>query len=162
MTQNLSGYAEATAVLAAKGRFKDGEAGVSQLVAIMLDEDVFAEAAGLPPILHYSREFPLPRGRPDFVLFHADGTATVLEVKKAASDRLVLAAVGQAMSYAVQLGYSRSLLAVRVMVAADMTGTESIHLDEACRLAGALWLPLGRMSEHENVWVEMMERKRAK
>ncbi len=158
MTQNISGLGETMALLESHGKFKRGEAGVSQLVTVLLDQGVFGEAAGLPEVLHYEREFPLPRGRADFVLFHADGTATVLEAKRGGDTRLVLTAIGQAMSYAAQLGYGRSLKGVRVMVTADMTGNESLHIDEACRLAGAIWLPLGRLEEHGAVWKRIIEK----
>lgn len=145
-------------LIASAGRFLHAEAGVCQLVELLLQEGKFAEAAGLPEVLHWEREYHLPRGRADFVLFHADGTATVVEVKKASDEaRKVFGAIGQGMSYAVQLGYSRFLKGIRVVVAADMTGEESLLLSQACEAAGAIWLPLGKMEEHEAPWRKLLE-----
>ncbi|MEQ6329198.1 hypothetical protein VLF92_12845 [Pseudomonas chengduensis] len=141
-----------------RGRFLRAEAGVCQLVQVLLEQGQFAEAAGLPAILHWEREYPLPRGRADFVLFHEDGSITALEVKKAGDEhRAILGAIGQVISYGVQLGYARLPMAIRLMVAADMTGAESLLMSQACAAAGVQWLPLGCMAEHEQPWIEMLE-----
>lgn len=145
-------------LVAAGGRFQHAEAGVCQLVQVLLEQGQFAEAAGLPAILHWEREYPLPRGRVDFVLYHCDGSITALEVKKAGDEhRAILGAIGQVISYAVQLGYARLPNAIRMMVAADMVGSDSLLMSQACAAANVLWLPLGTMEEHQQPWMKIME-----
>lgn len=144
-------------LVASGGRFRNAEAGVCQLVELLLQQGVFAEGADLPAILHWEREYPLPRGRADFVLFHADGSITVLEVKKAGDEqRAILGAIGQVISYAVQLGYARLPAAIRMMVAADVAGADSLLMSQACAAAGVQWLPLGTMEEHQRPWIAVM------
>ena len=63
----------------------------------------------------------------------------------------------QVISYAVQLGYARLPNAIRMMVAADMVGSDSLLMRQACAAANVLWLPLGSMEEHQKPWIEMME-----
>lgn len=133
-----------------RGKFRKGEEGVCQVIAVMLMGGQFHLAADLPEISHYEREYPLPRGRADFVLFHVDGSVTVIEVKKnKGNDREIFPAIGQVMSYAVQLGYGRTATSIRKMVASDYVGAGSELIDDACRMAGVIWLPLGRIEEHE-------------
>ncbi|MCO7556186.1 PDDEXK family nuclease [Metapseudomonas otitidis] len=145
-------------LIANGGRFRSAEAGVCQLVELLLQQGVFAHAAELPAVLHWEREYPLPRGRADFVLFHADGSITVLEVKKAGDElRAIRGAIGQVMSYAVQVGYARLPTAIRMMVAADVPGADSLLMSQACAAAGVQWLPLGTMDEHERPWLALME-----
>ena len=140
------------------GAFRRAEAGVCQLIELLLQRGVFAGAAGLPEVLRWEREFPLPRGRVDFVLFHADGSITALEVKKAGDERRELhGAIGQVISYGVQLGYARLPNAIRMMVAADVAGAESLLMSQACAAAGVPWLPLGPMDEHQRPWLKVME-----
>lgn len=140
----------AFSLLDERGKFRKGEEGVCQVVAMMLIGEQFHLAADLPAISHYEREFPLPRGRADFVLFHVDGSVTVIEVKKNnGSDREIFPAIGQVMSYAVQLGYGRTATSIRKMVASDYAGAGSELIDDACRMAGVIWLPLVSIEEHE-------------
>lgn len=144
-------------LISSGGHFRHAEAGVCQLVELLLQQGVFAEAADLPAILHWEREYPLPRGRADFVLFHADGSITVLEVKKAGDEqRAILGAIGQVISYAVQVGYARLPTAIRMMVAVDMVGADSLLMSQACAAAGVQWLPLGTMEEHQRPWIALM------
>lgn len=146
-----------TQLVASGGSFRRAEAGVCQLIEMLLQRGVFATAAGLPAVLHWEREYPLPRGRVDFVLFHEDGSITALEVKKAGDEqRAIHGAIGQVMSYAVQLGYARLPTAIRMMVAADIAGAESLLMSQACAAAGVHWLPLGTMEEHQRPWKQAL------
>ena len=108
-----------------------------------------ARVYGLPEILKCSREHRLERVIPDFVLFHVDGTVSVVECKQAGL-RLssYLAGIAQA-KYAADLihlsepsryGKTRSFLAVP-------SGVEK-EVGYACMLFGVGYMPIGNYSEH--------------
>lgn len=81
----------------------------------------------------------------------------MVEVKKAGDElRAIHGAIGQVISYAVQLGYARLPTAIRMMVAADIAGADSLLMGQACTAAGVQWLPLGTMEEHERPWLAAM------
>lgn len=115
-------------------------------------------ALDLPPIDIARFEFPLPCGRADLVLFHNDGTVTVIELKGPGDDRKILAGIGQVTMYAVQIGYARTARCIRKILAAPVKGEDSEHLAEACAAAGVRFVPLGTPEEHAEIWSDAERR----
>src|SRR5437868_5656112 len=102
--------------------FGGSERGVVDELCFLIEEGALADAYGWPEIVHAEREYPVPRGRIDLMLFHVDGSATVIECKASRSARDVLPAIGQVMSYGVQVGYSRTRKYVRSAIASRASG----------------------------------------
>lgn len=104
--------------------FGGPEIGVTEELLFMIEEGVLADSYGWPEIIQVEQEFPVPRGRVDLLLLHVDGSATVIECKASRSARDILPAVGQVMSYGVQLGYSRTLTSIRLAIASRASAIE--------------------------------------
>jgi hypothetical protein len=84
-------------------------------------------------------EMPLRHGRADLVIFHLDGSASVMELKDGDRDVVGIAAgIGQVGYYAAQLGLTRSIPTIRRALAWSKCRQHSHNelLIEACRLAG--------------------------
>jgi hypothetical protein len=84
-------------------------------------------------------------GRADIVVFHADGSASVIEAKDGTKGyNHVVSGIGQAALYAVQLAATKGAL-TRVRKCLLWTSTGSVALDgtieEACEQAGVIPLP---------------------
>lgn len=112
-------------------------------------------------------EMALRYGRADLVIFHSDGSASVIEAKDGAKGYAhVVAGIGQAGLYATQLAMARSLKAVRrcllwgstgdlradatIGAACDAAGVARIVLPPAHALVGLnlMWGPGGQATEH--------------
>lgn len=128
------------------GRFRDEK----QFQEFMLSSiETVAMVYGLPDIEKCFREYRLERVVPDFVLFHVDGTVSVIECKQAGLGMSsYLAGIAQA-KYAADLihlsrpefyGKTRCFLAVP-------TGVEP-EVGNACLLFGVEYMPFGTYSEH--------------
>lgn len=130
-----------------------GESAVVQLLKNTIENGRLAELWGLPEILWCEFEFPLPRGRIDLVLFHSDGTISVVEAKDALDERSVVAGIGQLSMYAVQIGYSKTASGIRKILTVPVEGNNpnSLLIDRACRDAGVIFEPLGTIQEHQSV-----------
>jgi hypothetical protein len=141
---------------AERSHYPSGEAGVVQFLKMMLRTGRLAEVLGVPDILHAEWEYPLPRGRADFALFHADGTATIVEAKAKKTLRDMFAGIGQLMSYTAQLGMSGRFHTVRGVLVAPLRGLDgdAHHLFLACERAAVTFVPIGEISEHEQIWAE--------
>lgn len=87
-------------------------------------------------------EFSLNIGRADVVVFHIDGTVSVIEVKDGATGyRSVVAGIGQATMYSCQIGRLHgSVTGVRRVLAWSRIGNkkEDDLLQESCKLAGVI------------------------
>ena len=128
------------------GRFRD-EKQFQELMARCIE--TVARVYELPEIERCSREHRLPRVIADFVLFHVDGTVTVIECKQAGlSMSSYLAGIAQA-KYAEDLikcadpslcGKTRSFLAVP-------SGVEK-EVGYACMLFGIEYMPFGSYLDH--------------
>lgn len=95
------------------------------------------------------REFPLRYGRADIVIFHADGTATVIEAKDGSRGYAhVVAGIGQASLYATQLMMLKgSVKRVRKCLMWSSTGDLALDavISIACEFAGTTPLSLPTM-----------------
>lgn len=94
-------------------------------------------------------EMPLRLGRADVVIFHTNGTATVVEAKDGSRGyQYVAKGIGQVGLYAVQLGLSRANLS-RIRRALLWSSTGDLFADavieQACEEAGVIPLPYPSM-----------------
>ena len=117
------------------GYFGGDESGVVAEVLFMLEAGILAEAYGWPPVIRYEREFNVPAGRIDVMLFHNDGSGTVIECKVTNEPRLLLPAIGQLMSYGVKVGYSRVLTKTRLALASRASAAELGPIKDVMRAA---------------------------
>jgi hypothetical protein len=95
-------------------------------------------------------EMALKFGRADIVVFHLDGSASVIEAKDGSNGyNHVVSGIGQAALYAVQLAMSKGAVK-RVRKCLLWTSTGNILLDgvieEACEHAGVIPLPWQSMA----------------
>jgi len=91
-------------------------------------------------------------GRADIVVFHLDGSASVIEVKDGTKGYThVVAGIGQASLYAAQLSMARSGLK-KVRRCLLWTSTGNVVLDSiietACEMSGTVAMPWGRLEDH--------------
>ena len=130
-------------------RYESDESGVMRMLREFLDHHKFADVYELPPVLHFEQEYSLTRGRCDFVVFHSDGSVTVVEAKGSRELRNAAGGIGQLLSYTIQIGMARPGAVVRgLLVAPVAPGTEEARLlDEACRRAGMAFEPCPLMAD---------------
>lgn len=89
-------------------------------------------------------ELALRFGRADIVVFHFDGSASVIEVKDGAKGyNHVVCGIGQAALYAVQLAQKDAVKRVRKCLLWTSTGNASLDgvIQTACEQANVLPLP---------------------
>lgn len=132
------------------------EQGACSVINLLLISEQLDELWGLPKILKWEKEFSFPRGRADFILFHIDGSVSIVEVKDRGSDRDILCGIGQLSLYAMQAGYGLKAMNIRRILAAATCGIESQHLNDACELAGVQFECIGPVQEHQNQMQELL------
>jgi len=133
------------------------ESGVMRILKNLAVTDRLFEALGIPEgIVEF--EFPLPRGRADIVVFHHDGTATVIEAKGSRDFRGVLSGIGQVVMYAVQIGFSKATMGIRKILVAPYIGEdpEVLLIHNACQSAGVEFLPIGTLKEHQDISYDLI------
>lgn len=96
------------------------------------------------------REHAFKYGRADIVAYHSDGTASVIEAKDGAKGYThVIAGIGQATLYAVQLAMTKGAVR-RVRKCLLWSSTGDLILDSlveiACEQAGVIPLPMASMA----------------
>ncbi|MEJ5127637.1 hypothetical protein WH367_16470 [Comamonas sp. MYb21] len=95
------------------------------------------------------REQAFKYGRADIVVYHSDGSASVIEAKDGTKGYThVVAGIGQATLYAVQLGMSKcAVKRVRRCLLWSSTGNHFLDaiIDIACEQAGVISLPMASM-----------------
>jgi hypothetical protein len=105
-----------------------------------------------PAIDTVAYEYAFKYGRADIVIFHFDGTASVIEVKDGSRGYMHVAqGIGQVGLYAAQLANPRlGLRLVRRCLLWTSTGDLSAdaHLEVACEQAGVVALPWGALTTH--------------
>jgi hypothetical protein len=116
--------------------FGGGEGGVVNELLFLIGQGELAALYGWPDIVSFQTEFPVPRGRIDLILFHVDGSATIIECKSGSAARDILPAVGQVMAYGVQVGYSRVLRKIRLAVASRASGRDLASVAPVLRACG--------------------------
>jgi hypothetical protein len=132
---------------------EDNEQGVMDILIFMYQAEKLSLTLGVPQIAHAEVEFRLPKGVADMVLFHMDGSISVVEAKSKRTETAIAAGIGQLCMYAVQLGFSRTHSAIRKLLVAPVIGKDpnSLLLDMTCEAAGVRFIPLGTTEEHRDV-----------
>lgn len=90
-------------------------------------------------------------GRADIVVFHVDGSASVIEVKDGTKGYgHVIRGLGQAGLYAAQLGMANAGMKIRRCLLWTSTGNIEADgvIEQACEDAGVIALPWGMLSMH--------------
>ena len=103
-------------------------------------------------------EMALPFGRADIVIFHMDGSATVIEAKDGGSGVTHVAqGIGQACLYATQLMLKGRVARVHKVLMWTPTGVvdADMLIDAACEAAGVLTLPHGTLKRHREALAEL-------
>lgn len=98
------------------------------------------------------REMAFKFGRADIVVFHIDGSASVIEAKDGAKGyNHVVAGIGQAGLYSAQLAMNKGALTV-VRKCLLWTSTGNVALDslieDACEQSGTVALPWAHIKTH--------------
>ncbi len=129
---------------------KKGEAYLSGALTLMLVADNAHERifdGCVPPILSWQPEFQVRRGRADFMLYHSDGSATVVELKDGAyGHQALLAGIGQVIGYAMQIGMNNpGISSLRKALVFSSCGSieDDQLICEACDHAGVIPVPFG-------------------
>lgn len=111
------------------------------------------------------REMSFKYGRADIVIFHVDGSASVIEAKDGSRGyNHVVSGIGQASLYAAQLG-ARAGAVTKVRKCLLWTSTGDAILDgvieDVCLTANTIPLPWGDITKHISIWNEVIKRARA-
>lgn len=133
--------------------FGGNEKGVVQEVLAQIDMGVIPAAYGWPEIIRVEREFPVPRGRIDILLFHIDGSLTAIECKASDKARDVLPAIGQVMAYGLMLGYSRTASEIRLAIASRARAADLRPYRQLFRSTGIEPIFTGMHSEWARAFV---------
>ncbi len=126
----------------------DGEkAVVNQLLHFIRYPSEFVDTNVLPldgnDTIHL--EFTVRYGRADMLVFHTDGSASVIEVKDGCTGlRSVVSGIGQVSSYACQIGLVQgSIKSIRRVLAwSSISAEEDDIVSKACNSAGVVPLKL--------------------
>lgn len=98
------------------------------------------------------REMAFKFGRADIVVFHIDGSASVIEVKDGTKGyNHVVSGIGQAGLYAAQLAINKQTLkSVRKCLLWTSTGNVSLDaiIEDVCENSGVIALPWAELSLH--------------
>lgn len=118
-------------------------------------------------------EYGLGRGRADIVIFHLDGSITVVEAKDGDQGvRSVLGGIGQVGYYAAQLGARNTGMKVRRALLWTSTGdpAQDALIPEACEVAGVVSMEIKNVAAIKSdinkgildlIDAEVADRKRA-
>jgi hypothetical protein len=114
--------------------------------------DLWSDAMPLSSLDTAVYEMSFKFGRADIVVFHIDGSASVIEAKDGTRGyNHVVAGIGQAGLYAAQLGMNRGAL-TKVRRCLMWTSTGDLFLDltieDVCKQAGIVPMSYGKMSTH--------------
>lgn len=112
-------------------------------------EDRIPFDQGLDTVVY---EYAFKLGRADVIIFHVDGSASIIEVKDGGVGYMHVArGIGQVGLYAAQLAALRTgLTKSRRCLLWTSTGRieDDVLIEVACQQAGVVALPWGPMSEH--------------
>ena len=114
----------------------------------MVDAGHFDERLPQNPLDTIVTEFSARYGRADIVIFHADGSASVIEAKDGTVGyNHVVSGIGQAALYAVQIARKDAVRRVRRCLMWTSTGDLLLDglIEEVCESAGVVPLPFPSM-----------------
>lgn len=100
-------------------------------------------------------EMAFPHGRADIVIFHLDGSATVIEAKDGGSGATHVAqGIGQVSLYAAQLMLKGKVSRVHKALMWTSAGLDADALiDAACEAAGVIAIPFASLKAHRDAVV---------
>lgn len=139
-------------------RISNDESGVMRLIKIWLSVNKLEDILQVPTIAHHEFEFSLPKGRVDLILFHLDGSISVVEAKATSDYEKICKAIGQLMFYATQIGFQRPCPPIRKIIIAPAVGkdVQTLLIDSTCRNAGIEFVPMGTMCEQQEPWEDLV------
>ena len=114
----------------------------------MTEAGHFDERLPQSPMDTVATELSFKHGRADIVIFHADGSASVIEVKDGSVGYShVVSGIGQASLYAVQLARKDAVRKVHRCLMWTSVGSADADalIEEACESAGVVPLPYPSM-----------------
>lgn len=121
-------------------RMRNNEQAVTLMLRVMLTFNDLEKAWGLPKIERHRFEFAVPGGRIDLLLFHVDGSVTIVEAKAENGAMQISAGIGQLCMYAALLPTiltgPQKPTAIRRLLCAPIDPQDSLPLLEACKTAG--------------------------
>lgn len=109
-------------------------------------------------------EMPLRIGRADLVIFHIDGTVTVIEVKDGSKGfSHVAAGIGQSILYATQLVITGQAKTVRRALLWTSTGNTwcDVLLSSACKQADVIPIMWGSLEDHRQGFMSSINKEAA-
>jgi hypothetical protein len=143
----ISGKTNWHELFASLQSMRNDEKAVILMLKLMLIFDDLHCAWGLPKIERYRWEFPVEGGRIDLVLFHVDGSVSLVEAKAQGSGREIAAGIGQLCMYAVAfplaLKNAKRPTCIRRILCAPIAPEKSLSLVAACNMAGVTFAHLG-------------------
>lgn len=116
-------------------RLRDDEDLVILQLKIHLLAGMLPRILGVPPIRRARFEFQIGCGRVDLALFHADGSASLVEAKAGGPARDLVAGIGQLFLYETQL-QAASPRSVRKILCAPAGSDHGSVVARACSAAG--------------------------
>ncbi len=144
---------------------KTGEASLVAQFFLLLESDVgraLIQSDGVPDFCHVEVEYNFPNGRADIVIFHEDGSATIIEAKEGANGmRSVVSGLGQLASYAYQLGASKCApKKIRRALMWSSVGSQEgdAHIEDVCRANGVIPIMMASTKKANAVSCEWLEK----
>jgi hypothetical protein len=109
------------------------------MVAVSCDE--VASKIDLSNVIRIAPELTIGSGRVDRAFFHKNGSLTLVEIKDCASQRQIVAGIGQVLVYSAMA--ERALSATRIIPVLAVLGEPDGDVKRACDLAGVEYIALG-------------------
>ncbi len=126
--------------------FGSGELMLNSLICIAIERRTHwvTEVIGPTDLVTIRQEMSIKGGRADISVFHADGTATIIEVKDGSHGAMHVAkGIGQVGLYAAQVALSGALKGVKRCLAWSSAGEAAdAEIKKACEDAGVLHICL--------------------
>lgn len=136
-------YQDALKVLRELEKGSQTEAAMTAVIKFWLKMGVLHSVLQLPAIARYCFEFALDGSRLDLVLFHADRSATLIELKGETTVRGIVPGIGQLLVYGIKFRRASSKWApshrptgFRLLLAAPAAFDAEADISEACTEAG--------------------------
>lgn len=118
----------------------NSERSVTLMLRLMMAMGDLSSAIGVPAITGHRFEFSVGGGRIDLLLFHADKSMSIVEVKAENDVRIIIAGIGQLCLYAAKLPAKlhkdQQPKTIRRILCASVAPGKGADIVNACRMAG--------------------------
>lgn len=118
-----------------------GEAQAGRVLTYLLATQNPLIASHLLPVERFECETRLACGQPDFIAWHNNGSATVIELKCSPFRREVVGGLGQVLMYASEVRAKGHVVQAMLVT----VGAEDKHIKDACASAGVSYLALSNL-----------------